>query len=57
MIDELKDKMPNFIFFNQKYDFLYLKPVEKRFQKIAFFINENYKVDKQIDSWNIYKKK
>ena len=57
MIDELKNEMPNFIFFNQKYDFLYLKPVEKRFQKIAIFINKNYTIDRQINNWNIYKRK
>ena len=57
MIDELKNQMPNFIFFNQKYDFLYLKPVEKRFQKIALFINKNYTIDSQINNWNIYKRK
>ena len=57
MIYELKNEMPNFIFFNQKYDFLYLRPVEKRFQKIAIFINKNYTIDRQINNWNIYKRK
>ena len=57
MISELKEKMPNFIFFNKKYDFLNLKPVEYRFQKVALFINENYIIDKKIDNWSVYKKK
>ena len=57
MIYELKEKMPNFIFLNQKYDFLNLKPVEYRFKKISLFINKNYKIDKKIDNWNIYIRK
>ena len=56
MINELKENKPNIIFFNKKYNFIYLKPVEKRFQKIADFINRNYIIDKQIDSWIVYKK-
>ena len=57
MIYELKEEMPNFIFLNEKYDFLNLKPVEYRFKKIALFINKNYKIDKKIDNWNIYIRK
>ena len=57
MIYELKEEMPNFIFLNEKYDFLNLKPVEYRFQKIALFINKNYKINKKIDNWNIYIRK
>jgi hypothetical protein len=56
MINELKENKPNIIFFNKEYNFIYLKPVEKRFQKIADFINRNYITDKQIDSWIVYKK-
>jgi hypothetical protein len=56
MINELKENKPNIIFFNKEYNFIYLKPVEKRFQKIADFINRNYIIDKQIDSWIVYKK-
>ena len=57
MIYELKKQEPNFIFFNKKYDFLNLKPVEYRFRKIALFFNKNYIIDKKIGNWNIYKKK
>ena len=57
MISELKKEMPSFIFFNQNYDFLNLRPVEYRFQKVASFIDENYIVDREINNWSIYKKK
>jgi hypothetical protein len=49
--------MPNIVILNQNYDFIGLKPVEERFKKIAFFIDQNYFIDRRINSWEIYKKK
>ena len=57
MISELKEKIPKFIIFNEKYDFLNLKPVQYRFQNVSSFIDDNYIIDRKIDSWRIYKKK
>ncbi len=57
MISELKEEIPNFIFFNKKYDFLNLKPVEYRFQNVSSFIDSNYLIDRNINDWIIYKKK
>ena len=57
MINELKENQPYVIFFNKEYNFINLKPVENRFQMVADFINKNYTIDEQIDSWVIYKKK
>ena len=57
MISELKNNIPKIIIFNRNYSFLTLKPVEKRFKKVAYFIGENYIIDAQINDWDIYKKK
>ena len=49
--------MPRIIIFNENYDFLFLKPVEKRFKKITNYIVKNYMVDGKVNNWIIYKKR
>ena len=56
-ISELKNKAPKYIIFNKKFEYISLIPVEKRFENVFNFIDENYRINEEILGWIIYKKK
>tara|TARA_B100000579_G_scaffold434291_1_gene454817 strand:- start:1216 stop:3030 length:1815 start_codon:yes stop_codon:yes gene_type:complete len=53
-INQLKHKSPKYIIFNKNYTFIGLMPVEKKFDRVFEYINENYMVEKEISDWAIY---
>ena len=56
-INELEKEKPKYIIFNQAYTFQPLIPVEKRFNKVFNYINQNYQPKEKIVNWIILTKK
>ena len=53
-INELKLNNPKYIIFNKNYTFIGLIPVEKKFQNVFKYINQNYMVENEILDWVVY---
>ncbi len=52
-INQLRVTKTKYIVFNKNYEFIPLIPVEKRFDKVFKYINENYQVKEEILNWII----